>query len=300
MTKTQAPTSFPTGADLRAMIRGTATPAVSVERPQDIIDRTCNCGTVCADPGEAFFHCDVPAPKFVTRPSNFGSGTTTVRNPSFPTNAATVRPATEKQISFLKSLAAELHPGTEDHIAKVIAGGFDRVRKAIDTLVKERDAKHAASPSEAPVAAPKVTRKLVNKFAAKCGNCGHTVPEGAGVLERNADDTKWVVWHIEGECHVSQTFPFPDGRYAVDNAEGELRFYLCTDGSVFVMASDTEYPVVGKAAEAVVAKIAEDPKGASARYGQEIGHCGLCGRTLTNDDSRKHGIGPVCANKAGW
>lgn len=25
-----------------------------------------------------------------------------------------------------------------------------------------------------------------------------------------------------------------------------------------------------------------------------------CGRTLTNDESRARGIGPVCAAKAGW
>jgi uncharacterized protein DUF6011 len=33
------------------------------------------------------------------------------------------------------------------------------------------------------------------------------------------------------------------------------------------------------------------------RYGQELGECGHCGRTLTDEASRAAGIGPVCASK---
>jgi hypothetical protein len=36
---------------------------------------------------------------------------------------------------------------------------------------------------------------------------------------------------------------------------------------------------------------------AMAKYGRELKHCGLCGRTLTNDASRAIGIGPECAAK---
>ena len=28
--------------------------------------------------------------------------------------------------------------------------------------------------------------------------------------------------------------------------------------------------------------------------------CSLCGRTLTNDESRTRGIGPICIEKMGW
>lgn len=41
-------------------------------------------------------------------------------------------------------------------------------------------------------------------------------------------------------------------------------------------------------------EIAANPKEASARYGREIGQCGVCGKTLTNEESRTLGIGPVC------
>lgn len=35
----------------------------------------------------------------------------------------------------------------------------------------------------------------------------------------------------------------------------------------------------------------------STRYGREIGRCGVCHRTLTNEESRMAGIGPICREK---
>jgi SWI/SNF-related matrix-associated actin-dependent regulator 1 of chromatin subfamily A len=49
----------------------------------------------------------------------------------------------------------------------------------------------------------------------------------------------------------------------------------------------------------VLQRILFDPKSAAIRYGQEIGVCADCGRQLTNEESRKAGIGPVCAHKWG-
>jgi hypothetical protein len=39
---------------------------------------------------------------------------------------------------------------------------------------------------------------------------------------------------------------------------------------------------------------------ASRLYGLKLGHCGVCGRELTNETSREEGIGPKCAGKMGW
>ena len=70
---------------------------------------------------------------------------------------------------------------------------------------------------------------------------------------------------------------------------------------VKLIVSDDEQRLSQKAGQAVLAKIAEaGAEAASARYGHEIGECGICGRTLTNDASRERGIGPICADKAGW
>jgi hypothetical protein len=94
-----------------------------------------------------------------------------------------------------------------------------------------------------------------------------------------------------------------DGRYAVEE-DGTLKFFRVTNGRkpgyVFlnVQASDEWYPVrnVTRIRE-VLAIIAKDPKAAMVRYGHELGECGKCGRTLTDEASRAAGIGPICAAK---
>jgi hypothetical protein len=101
----------------------------------------------------------------------------------------------------------------------------------------------------------------------------------------------------------------PAGRYAVED-NGTLKFYKVDvpgkeskwHGRTFVkvQAGDNEYPVRGGAAQRVLMLIGKDPKAAMLRYGTELGHCGHCGRTLTNEESRAAGIGPICAGKMGW
>lgn len=100
-----------------------------------------------------------------------------------------------------------------------------------------------------------------------------------------------------------------EGRYAVE-IDGVLKFFKVdkpTEGRwagytfVKVQASDDLYNIRDRAyRERILAIIAEDPQGAMLRYGKEIGKCGHCGRTLTNEDSRERGIGPICADKMGW
>lgn len=100
-----------------------------------------------------------------------------------------------------------------------------------------------------------------------------------------------------------------DGYYAVDT-DGKISFYHVNtptegrwEGYTFVdvqAGSDFIKLPSQRVRNAVIAKIAVDPKEASLRYGREIGRCGVCGRTLTNQDSRDRGIGPVCADKMGW
>lgn len=101
----------------------------------------------------------------------------------------------------------------------------------------------------------------------------------------------------------------PAGRYAVEE-DGVLKFFRVDRpeqgrwaGYTFlkIQASDDLYPVKDYARKtAILAAIAEDPRAASIRYGHELGACGICGRTLTDEDSRAAGIGPVCARGAGW
>lgn len=103
----------------------------------------------------------------------------------------------------------------------------------------------------------------------------------------------------------------PPGRYAIFNvAAGAIRFYHVnrpTDGRwkgytfVNVQASDELHPIRNREQrDLILAEIAKDPKAASLAYGRELGHCGVCGRTLTDPDSINAGIGPICAGKMGW
>lgn len=108
----------------------------------------------------------------------------------------------------------------------------------------------------------------------------------------------------------ASSYDVPAGRYAVEREDGALAFYRLdrpTEGRwagymfLSVQASDELHPIKGHAAkEAILSKIAADPAGAARRYGQEIGSCAICGRTLTDETSREYGIGPVCRENTGW
>jgi hypothetical protein len=105
----------------------------------------------------------------------------------------------------------------------------------------------------------------------------------------------------------------PEGRYALATEPGAvntLAFYKVdrpTEGRwagyVFVklLVSDVEKRLSWKASVTVLAKIAElGADAASKAYGREARKCGICGHALTNDESRKRGIGPDCAERMGW
>lgn len=96
-----------------------------------------------------------------------------------------------------------------------------------------------------------------------------------------------------------------DGAYALE-FDGQMRFFHVRspksgrwEGYTFVdeQASDDRYPVRNRdRRDRVLAAISADPE-ALARYGQELGVCGRCMRTLTDEESRRLGIGPVCRSK---
>lgn len=102
----------------------------------------------------------------------------------------------------------------------------------------------------------------------------------------------------------SQAPAVAEGRYAVE-FDGVLRFYVVQhgrgrwDGRTFVQrqVSDEEMRISFAEQRQALAKIAEDPREALVRYGHELGMCGVCGRTLTDEASRAAGIGPICTKR---
>jgi hypothetical protein len=96
----------------------------------------------------------------------------------------------------------------------------------------------------------------------------------------------------------------PAGRYAIENAEGELRFYHVWRGTerptfvkLYVEHGPDSSEVPFKSALSILARLAADPATAARRYGAEIGSCSVCSRRLTNRLSRLLSIGPVCGGR---
>lgn len=112
---------------------------------------------------------------------------------------------------------------------------------------------------------------------------------------------------------LAQLMPGHDKfRVAVQlSGENKVRFFRVDApqrgkwaGAVFLkeQAGDDLYPVKPVAREEnIINALLGNVKAALKRYGLELGSCGICGRTLTDEESRALGIGPVCAAKAmGW
>lgn len=56
----------------------------------------------------------------------------------------------------------------------------------------------------------------------------------------------------------------------------------------------------GAETESRVVAAASDPEAAAVAYGNRVGSCSCCGKTLSNKASIDRGIGPICAEKYGW
>jgi len=162
---------------------------------------------------------------------------------------------------------------------------------------------------------------MPNRYPGDCKGCGRAVPPGAGLAVKT--NGSWHTEHLDCEewAHehpapaalvkavaAAPTGPTPDvaaGRYAVlDPVDGVLKFYKVdrpTEGRwkgytfLKVYASDETWPIRDHThRDLILTAIAADARGAMERYGAEIGKCGRCGRTLTDEASRARGIGPDC------
>lgn len=237
-------------------------------------------------------------------------GTPRIGNVEDMTNTAcTARPATAKQFDLIRSLLTQIE-AIDAEVARQSrnllnasreTGRFDAkfASEAIDGLLSYVKANR-------PVATP-ITAKpaRTNRYAGRCANCGQTVEAEAGTLENI--DSKWVVYHIEGECPITALVAtdgteVPSGHYALDlDGDDNVKFYNLTDRGVFAQASE-EYHLLtsARSAQAVIDAIALDIEGASRLYGHKLERCGVCNRKLTDASSRAAGIGPRCRENMGW
>jgi hypothetical protein len=83
------------------------------------------------------------------------------------------------------------------------------------------------------------------------------------------------------------------------------------EGMIFVKAGDKKLGAIkdgtfkrrfecNDTEPAAVLDACQDPHQAANAYAKAWSCCGVCGRTLTNDESIERGIGPICSAKYGW
>ncbi len=170
---------------------------------------------------------------------------------------------------------------------------------------------------------PKGDRTIVNKIAKPCQLCGHTVQIGHGWSVQTAGG--WQTFHKAGECSAeviakpvdeqSLFADVKDGFYALQSTgTNDLVFYAIKTNKGYHNASlkgqRGMYIVVGGHADEKlrgerlvnsikrITSLSEDErKQAMTLYGQEIGRCCVCGRHLTDEATRKAGIGNDCASR---
>lgn len=193
--------------------------------------------------------------------------------PTF-SNGATqaVRMVSEKQVDFINTLLQE--------------------RLLVDTA----QPKYAARCAELAMDAELVTQ-LTSKAASALITYLFTLPKVAPTYSN----------FVPADPAIMEV---PAGRYAVATDAGHLAFYKVERpetgnwaGHVFVklMASEEERNLSKSTANAILAKITlAGAAECSKAYGLEIRKCGVCHRKLTNEASRKAGIGPKCAAAQGW
>lgn len=173
--------------------------------------------------------------------------------------------------------------------------------------------------AEALARLPHLTKDMAGKWIDRLKSLPRRAPQNGA--PQNPRFNGWRVQYVEEQVAgkeptrigyltegTNPTVKIPRGSYAINTADEEARindltFFKLWIGErggwkLYVLASDSEYPAANPVA--ALMKIAANPAEAAANYGLHIGKCGICGRTLTNDESRERGIGPICAGKWGW
>lgn len=227
----------------------------------------------------------------------------------------TGRPATEKQIAYVTSLA--------EQVGKPVPANVDLTTWTSSEVSTMIDTLKALVPADAvPMATERQREYLRGLLVEREWDADDLTREAPMVAEYMVPglglESKVTAALASAAISFLKVQPrktapeaqawsmVPDGHYATTaKSDGHTSFYQVytfRDGNrgVSVQASDDYHTVPRVVAESVLAQIAEDVEAALARYGREIGKCGVCNRTLTQEDSIARGIGPVCAGKLGF
>ena len=214
------------------------------------------------------------------------------------------RPATPAQIDYLESLAEKVGHPVPDHV-DLTTWTTAQASEMIDTLKSKAPAGSAKMATERQVAYIQgliSEREMPAEFTDL--TVGSVTTESVTVEAASAMIRTLMVQPRRPVQAQDAYENVPDGNYAILNASGKgdvvfYRVWTRRDGNrgVDLQVSDDFVPVNRAQVPGIMDRIAQDPGRALARYGHEIGRCGICSRTLTNEESRARGVGPKCAAK---
>jgi hypothetical protein len=192
--------------------------------------------------------------------------------------------ATDPQLSFITSLLEqkEMTPkrrqAFDERVAELMDRGEFTVAKASEVIdfLKSLPRKSGSNGADRPQV----------EYRETANDKGETKRTGVLVLAdgREVHAGSYGV-ETPGEDFTNDTTFFQ--LWIGDRGGWNIRMYV----------SDDKFKIGFPLQLKVLDKIAVDPEAAAALFGHEYGRCGICGRGLTNDDSRARGIGPVCARR---
>jgi hypothetical protein len=160
-----------------------------------------------------------------------------------------------------------------------------------------------------------------NKYPGNCRVCGGLVKADEGQVDKI--DGKWLTSHLEGQCPEKPPLLKPQPLTNTDRYDGIAKGHYATKSLTGNNDFDfwrVDRPEQGKYAGRTFVKrvvggkpdmsVTRDTKFAAleaildlgielsaALYGRELGRCYRCNRHLTDETSRRLGIGPECRSK---
>jgi hypothetical protein len=178
---------------------------------------------------------------------------------------------------------------------KLVSVASERQQKYIQDLILERDVSGIEMPTVLTVsAASELIKTLLARPKVQPAADIPIIATPPGYLQDLLPDiphARYAIQEIDFTISPEPVWKF----YQVDKPQ-EGRWA----GRTFLkaQASDELWPIRDKARIRVVLEaILHDPTKAMIDYGRQIGHCAICGRTLTNEESIAAGIGPICAGR---
>ena len=247
-------------------------------------------------------------------------------------------PATAKQLDLIGRLVAERKQATDVLDVEKFNEILREERLTKTGASSLLDYLFTVSKDVAPATngGPARNGEPSNRYAGTCVLCGNEVAEGAGTYRRGTS-VRWETLHLPGDpacakgeavvkadakgadawAEAKESFKdIPDGGYAVPSVTGtnDLTFVRLVTNKGFYDPSKkgqrSMRHVVGgnneamKVSPAWIIKVSEAIKAAGVNesailYGQEIGACGFCMKSLTKKYSRGLGYGPDCADHHG-